>query len=75
VFKKFDDKIKVVSYVRSSIQRIQYWKCKQRLGHFIVHKISKNDQTPWYIWDLKHSSGKYHHLKDTLMTIQNYDML
>ena len=75
MFKKFHDKIKVVFYVRSSIQRIQYWECKQRLGNVIVYKISKNDRTPWYILDLKHSSGKFHHLKDKLMTIQNYDML
>jgi hypothetical protein len=39
VFKKFHDKIKVVFYVRSSIQGIQYWECKQRLGHVIVYKI------------------------------------
>jgi hypothetical protein len=75
VFKKFHDKIKVVFYVRSSIQRIQYWECKQRLGHAIVYKISKNDQTPWYILDLKHSSGRICNLKDKLMTIPNYDML
>jgi hypothetical protein len=49
VFKKFHDKIKVVFYVRTSIQRIQYWECKQRLGHVIVYKISKNERTPWYI--------------------------
>jgi hypothetical protein len=68
VFKKFHDKIKVVFYVRSSIQRIQYWECKQRLGHVIVYKISKNERTPWYILDLKHPSGKFRHLKDKLMT-------
>jgi hypothetical protein len=75
VFKKFHGKIKVVFYVRSSTQRNQYWECKQRLGHVIVYKISKNEQTPWYILDLKHSSGKPCHLKDKLMTIRNYDML
>jgi hypothetical protein len=75
VFKKFHDKIKVLFYVRSSIQRIQYWECKQRLRHVIVYKISKNDQTPWYILDLKHSTRKFCHLNDKLMTIQNYDML
>jgi hypothetical protein len=63
VFKMFHDKIKVVFYVRSSIQIIQYCECKQRLGHVIVYKISKNDQTPWYILDLKHSSGKICDLK------------
>jgi hypothetical protein len=46
VFKKFHEKIKVVFYARSSIQRIQYWECKQRLGHVIVDKISKNERTP-----------------------------
>jgi hypothetical protein len=77
VFKTFDDKIKVVFYARSSIQRIQYWECKQRLGHVIVYKISKNERTPWYMYilDLKHSSGKFRNLNDILMTIQNYDML
>jgi hypothetical protein len=55
---------------------IQYWECKQRLGHvFVYYKISQNDRTPWRISDLKHSSGKFRHLKDELMTIQNYDML
>jgi hypothetical protein len=73
--KKFHDKIKVVFYVRSSIQRIQYWECKQRLGHVIVYKISQNERTQLYILDLKHSSGKFRHLKDKFMTIQNYDML
>jgi hypothetical protein len=46
VFKKFHDKIKVVFYVRSSIQRIQYWECKQRLGNVNVYNISKNGRTP-----------------------------
>jgi hypothetical protein len=46
VFKKFHDKIKFVFYVRSAMQRIQYWECKQRLGHVIVYKISKNERTP-----------------------------
>jgi hypothetical protein len=35
----------------------------------------KNEGTPRYILDLKHSSGKFSLLKDELMTIQNYDML
>jgi ribosomal protein L19E len=35
----------------------------------------KNERTPWHILYLKHSSGKFRHLKDKLMTIQNYDML
>jgi hypothetical protein len=42
---------------------------------FLSTKYQKNDRTPWYISDLKHSSGKFCHLKDELMTIQNYDML
>jgi hypothetical protein len=74
MFKKFHDKIKVVFYVRSSIQRIQYWECKQRQGHVFVYKISKNDRTPRYISDLKLSSDKFRHLKDESMTNQNYDM-
>jgi hypothetical protein len=42
VFKKFHDKIKVVFYVRSSIQQIQYWECKQRLsGMFLFTKYQK----------------------------------
>jgi hypothetical protein len=52
VFKRFHDKIKVVFYVRRSVQRIQYWECKQILGHVIVYKISRNERTPWYILDL-----------------------
>jgi hypothetical protein len=75
VFKKFHDKIKVVFEVRSSIQRIQYWECKQRLRNVIVYKLSKNDQTPRYILYLKNLSGKVCDLKDKLMTIQNYDVL
>jgi hypothetical protein len=38
-------------------------------------KYNKNDQTPWYILDLKHSSGKICDLNNKLMSIQNYDML
>jgi hypothetical protein len=75
VFKKFLDKIKVVFDVRSSIHRIQYWECKQIVGHVNVYKISKNGRTLLYILDLKHSSGRFRHLKDILKTIQNYDML
>jgi hypothetical protein len=41
ILKRFHDNIKVVFYIRSSIQRSQYWECKQRLEHVIVYKISK----------------------------------